>query len=311
LETKVSETINFCVGNPGDEREWVESLKKEIDELQNAEDFRNTHFIAVENSIDGHYLQHFFGVTIALNILRETPNAKILLYCFCPPEFVRTKKPELDLVLSYSNAYLLEAPIDPKDFQKVFHTEKKIKSKGEYTASQEAEKYLSQIFHDIKYVQNWENATDESDDPKLAKVMKLTKEYFPALSTASVTQIIDFLQSNSKTLSRTEVMKGQKLSGVYCDIEGTILIDGKLNQKVVSVLDTYREEGKDITLWTDGNIKDIQPQLITYGVTYPVKSKYDHAGAIAEIVIDDMDEYTFAAVTKISAQHFIRVSDLT
>ena len=45
-------------------------------------------------------------------------------------------------------------------------------------------------------------------------------------------------------------------------------------------------------------------------LTYKLHAKRDYAGAIVETAIDDMDENSFTALTKIYAEKFIRVQDL-
>lgn len=269
-----------------------------------------THIILAENDINGNYLQVCYGVTIAIDILRKDPNAKVILYSFLPIEFVRKQKPEIDLVLKHQNAYWIKegAPFSEEQLSKVFETGKLYAIPGQYTATHEAQKYLSHIFHDIKYVKNWETNPAVEDQVKFQKCMNLIRDYFPSFVNATDTEIVKFLQTVSE--SRPEVMKGQRITGVYCDVEGTLLIDEKINETVLTLLQKYETEGKMITIWTDGDIAEIEPKLRTLGITYPIKSKFDHAGAIAEIAIDDQDEFTFGARTKISAEKFIRVSEL-
>lgn len=304
-----TETITFHLGKSKDEENkfMLDHFRETIARFDNAEDFRDAHIICAENDINGNYLQSCYGVTIAIDILRKDQNAKVILYSFLPSEFIRKQKPEIDLVLKHQNAFFMEAPFAKEKLAGIFKTDKS-EMIGDYTAMDEAQKYLSQIFHDIKYVKNWETNPVPEDQAKFQKCMSLVRDYFPSFVDATDTEIVKFLQSVSE--SRPEVMKDQKLSGVYCDVEGTLLVDEKLNETVLTLLQKYETEGKTITIWTDGNIVEIEPKLRTLGITYPIKSKFDHAGAIAEIAIDDQDEFTFGARTKISAEKFIRVSDL-
>lgn len=310
METnKVSETLNISVGNLGDNENTflLNEIKSEIDNLPNAEDFRNAYIIMAENDSDNNYLQSCYGVTLAINALRKDNHAKVILCSFLQIEFCRNKKPEIDLVLKHDNAYFLKLLSGVTfGFENVFQSKKPVVS-GVYTASQEAQKYLSIIFHDLNYVKDWNNPVDHERgmyERTLAKI----RDYFPALGNATPKEIFEFLESVSD--SREEVMKGKRIAGVYCDVEGTILVNEQLNQKVVTLLHEYEQQGKIVTIWTDGNIEELKQKLESFGVIYPVKSKFDHAGAIAEIVIDDQDEYTFGARTKISAEKFIKVSDI-
>ena len=102
-------------------------------------------------------------------------------------------------------------------------------------------------------------------------------------------------------------MKGQNIEGVFCDIEGTLFNGEELNQDTLNKLKEFESQGKNITLWTDGETTKLQELLNKNSITYPLKSKIDHAGASAEIVIDNDDENTFSAKTKIFAKKFIKV----
>lgn len=307
LKVKVSETLKILAGKSEQENKWVDVVRAQIDQFSNCEDFRDAHIVVAENDLDGHFLQECYGVTIAMSILRSNPKAKVVLWGFLPLEFVRIRKPEVDLMLKYENAHFLRAPMLDEELRLVFQSKNKNILIGDYTVSQESQKYLSEIFHDLKYVKDWSNPA-ESERAMFEKSLKKACDYFPTLNNMSTEEILSFLKSVSG--SREEVMKGEKITGVYCDIEGTILVDGVLNQKVFNFLQACKQQGKQITIWTDGNVEELGEKLKNIGLLYPVKSKFDYAGAIAEIVIDDFDEYTFGAQTKISAEKFIKVSDL-
>jgi hydroxymethylpyrimidine pyrophosphatase-like HAD family hydrolase len=105
-------------------------------------------------------------------------------------------------------------------------------------------------------------------------------------------------------------MKGQKLNGLFCDIEGTLFSNGVLNAHVLATIKQNEAEGKEITLWTDGNLTELQALLDANKITYPLRAKRDFAGAVVEMAIDDMDEHSFSALTKVYAERFIRAQDL-
>lgn len=303
METKVSESMQFSINKLSGSENWLDQFKEKIDAFTNAEDFRNTHVICVENNAFGHKLQHCHGVTIALDWLRKNPKAKVVLYGALPMEYLRLRKPEIDIVLKHDNARFIEMPFALEAFASIF-TKRAEVSSTEYKVTDEVQKYLSVIFHDLRYVPNWDTAAAYADQ-KFQSTMEKVRDYFPSFAQSEPSAIIEFLKSVSD--SREEVMKGVKLSGVYCDVEGTILVEGKLNLSVVTRLQEFEQQGKTVTLWSDGNIEKLKQTLLSLGVTYLLKSKFDHAGAIAEIVLDDQDEYTFGARTKISAETFIRV----
>lgn len=303
--TKVSETITVIAGTTDNNHELVQQIKSRFDELPNAEEFAGLYVIAVENGTQGHNLQDCMGVAMALDILRKNAKAKILLYHWTQIEFVQQRRPELDIVLRHENVRIAEAPLTGK-METLFKEPNKV-TPGTFTVADQARRDLSHIFHDMKYVKDWNNPT-EVERHRFDPSIEYVRTHFPVMAEASLEEILEFLRSVSD--SRPEPMKGQRIEGVYCDVEGTILVDGQLNEKVVAMLQEYEQQGKTITVWTDGNIEEIKPKLESLGMMYPLKSKFDHAGALAEIVIDDQDEYTFGARTKIAAEKFIRVSDI-
>ena len=305
----VAESITFNIGakegDPG--TEWINKLREEIGAFENAEDFRDMHIICIENKSDNHKLQDFYGVTLALNVLREKAKAKILLYHVNPLSYITHQKPEIGLVLKHDNVFILEAPFTMEMLQNVFTSPKPV-IETSYAITDEMGKYLSRLFHDLKYVKGWDESPVPAEDGRFVKIMQLAKSYFPTLKEKSDAEIVTFLKETK--VDRPLVMKGRYLEGVYCDVEGTLLVDGKLNEKVVKALSYYWSEKKKITIWTDGDVDDIFTKLRMLGVPHSIVSKHDYAGATAEIVIDDMDEFSFAATTKIAAGEFIRVSDI-
>jgi hypothetical protein len=302
---KVSETVTILFGSSDDKinNEYQELFKEEIDSLPNAEDFRNATIILAENDINNNTLQSCYGVTLALNILRKNPNTKIILFGILPIEQIRKVQPTLDIVLKYENVYFFNCI--PNELRNL--TFEKNQNSGDYTVSQEANKYIMEILHTMKYVANWNNPANENERSRIAQGIERTKKYFPVLENASNEEIFVFLE---KTVVREEVKKGEFLPGVYCDVEGTLLVDGKINDKIMNLLQKFQQESLMINIWTDGNVNELGDILKNLGVEYPIRNKIDYAGAVAEIVIDDMDEFSFAAYTKISAKKFICVANI-
>jgi hypothetical protein len=128
---------------------------------------------------------------------------------------------------------------------------------------------------------------------------------FPSLKDESDEKIYNFLVELKN--QAPEVMKGEEIQGVYCDMEGT-LFDGKvLKQTTLDKLKQYEKEGKVVMLWTNGNIQELQKLLDKNNITYPLKSKGEFRGATAEIVMDNDDQNTFFVTNKINARKFVKV----
>jgi hypothetical protein len=138
------------------------------------------------------------------------------------------------------------------------------------------------------------------------------KEYFPWLDTKQ--KMLDYV-FNTK-LDIPEVMKGQNIEWVYCDVDGTLLIWWEqeetqiLNKKVVSMLKWHETEWKQITIWTWWDLEKAQTLLKSLWIDWPVVSKYDYAGAIAEIVVDNEDEWAFVLQYKIAPKTFINANNI-
>jgi hypothetical protein len=107
---------------------------------------------------------------------------------------------------------------------------------------------------------------------------------------------------------------GDELSGVYCDIEGTLLnLDTR--EFNTAVLEKLKELDKStfVHIWTGGDerlMKEVSDRLVREGVQWPVVSKHDFGGAIPEIVIDDMSQEELAATYRITPKSFIDVRSL-
>lgn len=297
---KVSETLVFKVnGNNG----YAQTLGEKIDSLPNAEEFRDAYIIAVENKENGKQFQDCYGIILALNILKENPTAKIVLFAFLTEEYIRTKVPQIDLVLKYENTRFIKGAISEEMLKNMFR--KKEVTQTLFTAVDEVEQNMREILHALP--RDLENIS-VSQNHAIQRGISLGKKFFPALKNESDDYVLHFIKKVAT--SREEVAKGKEFSGVYCDVEGTILVLGIPNNPVMDFLQKMKTEGNRVTLWTDGNPKAIRMMLHDFGISYPLHKKSDYAGGLVEIAIDDMDEYSFSALTKISAKKFIRVSDI-
>ena len=137
---------------------------------------------------------------------------------------------------------------------------------------------------------------------------KKARKVFSMLSDRDDAYVLKFL--NRASAARLEIRTGEDLTGIFCDIEGTLFTKGVLNEAILKFLHDYAAEGKEITLWTDGSISVIRPLLDANKIMYKIYAKRDFAGAIVEMAVDDMDEHSFSAVTKIYARKFIRARDI-
>lgn len=305
--TPLSETVEIF----DDNTEWVQLLLKEAETSSVAQKLKGAAIVSLETALGGHHLQEFYGVNIALRELKKNPDRLIICYGFAPLELIRKQNPIVDVLLSKPNVLLIRMPFLMDDLASALQKAEAEKPKLAAEAQQGAKamsdyvaREVSEILHGLKLV-NPKHPTNDYERSMVQRAVTRAKEFFPALAHASDEEIIDFLYEAGS--HREEVMKGEKVAGVFSDIEGTLLKDGNINQAVLEMLQKYAEEGKTITVWTDGDVNELSSKLKELGIPYPVKSKFDFAGAIAEIVLDDMDELTFTARSKICAEKFIRI----
>lgn len=102
------------------------------------------------------------------------------------------------------------------------------------------------------------------------------------------------------------IVEPQSFPGVFCDIEGTLMKDEKLNNNLVKELREYSKD-KPVNVWTGANLEEVVPFLWNNRIEYPLLSKDWFKGSEAELVIDDMDAAEFEQMFGIKARQFIRV----
>lgn len=276
----------------------------------NIEPLRNVTMVHVETGLNGANLQDCTGIDIAYKMLINEPTKKIILYHVIPLEFIRKKNQKLDIVLVKPNVRFLEIPFTAEALVNAFES-KNVEIDSETTKNalnKHIQGQLSGIWHDIRKASDPLHPEEGWVTDMVAKGIETAKELFPMLIDKDNTFIITFLEEVSRM--REEIRKGEDLEGTFCDMEGTLFSNDILNEGVLSFLRKDEREGKSITLWTDGNIPELQSLLNIHEIPYQLHPKRNFAGAVVETAIDDMDENSFTAVTKIYAKTFIRVQDI-
>ena len=245
----------------------------------------NAHYKGSEND---HRYQHS-GIKKSLKIAEKEPESKIFLYgverktnLFFNSEFLRL------MAKYYGNVRYVHLPFDIQRMNTIFD-EPAFENKALVLLSDS--KYekdmLSHLRHDIIYREKEiiEEARKElgwigSDKEIKEKIMS----YEP-----------------KKILFQNEF-----LNGVFCDIEGTLLKDKKIDKNIVKILKDY-EKSKPVTLWTGSDPVNFASDVGHANLEYPILDKNFFAGCEAEIVIDDMDEKEFIGQYKIKPDKYIRI----
>ncbi|OGD34347.1 hypothetical protein A2988_02355 [Candidatus Azambacteria bacterium RIFCSPLOWO2_01_FULL_46_25] len=97
------------------------------------------------------------------------------------------------------------------------------------------------------------------------------------------------------------------IPGVFCDIEGTLIVGGKINASVLKKLREYAAT-KPVTLWTGGSLDEAEKELTKEGIIdFPLVSKYGFEGCHVEVVMDDLGEKEFKERYHIAPQKYIKI----
>ncbi|MCX6751227.1 MAG: hypothetical protein NT161_00430 [Candidatus Nomurabacteria bacterium] len=289
-----------------DNQEFIDSFKKDLMSID-LTGLNNSTFVNIEAKIANKQRQGFDNVDLVENLINQNNERKILLYGFSNLDAIRKIKPKIDLLLAKENVKFTRLPFATKDAINILNSGMNkyiVGDKLQEIQDKEISHEVSVLLHAISNVRSAEDIS-QADPSRLARTIIEAKEYFPALIDKTDKEIVEFLFAIRQNVP--EVMKGKNIEGVYCDIEGTLFNGEELNTKTLDILKKFEAQGKNITLWTDGDITKLQILLDTAGIKYPLKNKIDHAGASAEIVLDNDDNNTFSAKTKIYAKKFIKI----
>ena len=307
IKEKILETITIICSS---ENVATETKKLLAESTIDITPLQNTTIIAVENTLNGARMQDFSGIDMAYKMLINEPSKKIILYHVTPVEFLRKRNQKLDIILAKPNIRLLEMPFPIEKMVNAFES-KSIEIDSEATKNalnEHIRGQLSGIWHDIKKAPDPLNPGQGWQAEMVAKGIQKAKELFSMLANKDNAFILKFLEEISAI--REEVRKGENLTGIFCDMEGTLFTNGALNKTLLNFLHKQENDGKEIILWTDGNLSELQSLLDANNITYQFQAKRSFAGAIVEMAIDDMDEHSFTAITKIYAKKFTRVQDI-
>lgn len=136
---------------------------------------------------------------------------------------------------------------------------------------------LSIVKHSFKYAFDG----DEQRERWLNDAKRLFGEDLPEEELARLTV-------ETETESLPSFFEGMRFPDFFVDIEGTLLIDGQLNQRVLERI--YEEEvaGSPITIWTGGDAQKYGRMLWDKGLPWKVVSKHFFRGTIVRRGLDDL-----------------------
>jgi hypothetical protein len=114
---------------------------------------------------------------------------------------------------------------------------------------------------------------------------------------------------NFKPSHRKDYFSGKYFPGVFCDVEGTLLLkEGNVNSYLLQKLKNLSLE-KPITLWTAGDVKEYRKKLFSHNILWKLVSKHDFYGAKVEIAYDDLSYEYFLDEYGIEVDKFYQISE--
>jgi len=246
-------------------------------------------------------------LSFAREKITEKDDQKILLYAMQSLSSFQKESPQINTLLAKKNVRFTQFPFSAETLVGLFTKESDIKVDEGELSKQRNEELVREIRMIRHIIGNSRGSEDLSSYPpdRLEQFLQRSKKAFPDLTDKTDKEVFDFMYSIEFEVP--EKMKDQIIEGVYCDVEGTLMVNGELNNNVLNKLKEYEAQGKQITIWTDGDLEELTQKLRSLGVQYPIKSKFDFGGANAEIVIDNDDQNTFFAKTRIFPKEFIKV----
>ena len=219
-------------------KNFIDSLKKALENI----DFKGLENIALVN-IDG------IGVDKTESLVRKDSNKEFIIYSFQSEDKLKSDNPKVALLLAKDNVKFLRLPFTPDDLIRTINSEV-IETKDSEQNLQEIQdkeilnktSYLLHKIH-ISSIEQFDTLP-ENEARNLPSLISEAKEYFPALENKTDREIVEFLLQIRQNVP--EVMKGQNIEGVYCDIEGTLFNGEELNQDTLNTLKDLESQGKKI-----------------------------------------------------------------
>lgn len=117
---------------------------------------------------------------------------------------------------------------------------------------------------------------------------------------------LEALRDSMKESAISSVSNGGVIPGVFCDVDGTLLMGDELISGSLERLQKIAGK-RMIMLWTGGDLEKAKQRLMAVGIGYALMAKYDFAGCTVEVAIDDAPAAEIERVYGIKAEEFIRV----
>lgn len=150
-----------------------------------------------------------------------------------------------------------------------------------------------------------ENAIGNESQDRIQMILKRARHEI-GMTGPDETIIANILDRSEKPAEG--MFPGQSFPGVFCDIEGTILLDGnQINHPLVDRLHDFEKEGQPVTLWTGGDVEELANRMILAELPWKVIPKQILAGSTVWTVFDDESYGDFVDKYNIQCEDFHRL----
>ena len=327
---EVIESMQFTFDN------WTETfiskLKKEISEVEHSK-LKNSRIILCEIKPTLHdQRSDFKGIALAYEEYLKNSHDPIILTSFCSIEQLTkhaSEEAKLTFLLSKPNVRFIRLPFYGYDLPKLFtdiDNENEISTETAFQKILENE--INHFLHDAKYRVETDGSKSIEYDDRLAyffnqpediksekriafenKLIWLLQLQHPSFKTFPRKNNLQWIVDTYKYARMQMLPEWTKFEGVFVDRDGCIYSNTNkaFNQDVIDLVKKYEQEGKQIRLWTQGNIELKQKLLDEAGLPYIVESKTDYKGWTVEISIDNDSQETLYGKAKIKSNHHIQV----
>ncbi|MCX6824960.1 MAG: hypothetical protein NTY80_01935 [candidate division SR1 bacterium] len=198
-------------------------------------------------------------------------------------------------------------------FQKVLEQEiSHFLHDGKYWLKDRGTKELEGLPYEDHLKWYFKQAQDKKSGERIAfenKLISLLQFQHASYKKVSRERNLGGILDTYKFIKQKVLPEGTRFEGVFVDRDGCLYNNDKkaFNPKVLEMIKDYQQQGKEVTLWTLGNVEIKQKLLDEAGLPYIVKSKIDYKGGTVELVIDDESQEKFYANTLVKAEKFVKI----